>query len=107
MGLALTREEERICKQMGINEHAYIEAKFSSRAVALNADASIGTEEKVARLMGIPRDQREKIKKQALKEAEARAPLTTEELECCRLLQVEPLEYWATKMKDAGLKPEL
>gem|GEM_PF-5746118 len=63
------------------------------------------TEAKIARMMGIDPAEAAQRKAQKTKEEAARAPLTEGELEACRALGVEPLEYYQAKCEEAGLKP--
>lgn len=106
MTKALTPEEARINELMGVNPHEFIEAREAEFAGSRNREGQSEEFYKVAQLMGIPKDEAVKRKLQSEKEAAARAPLTDEELEICRQLNVEPLEFYATRLEETGIKPD-
>jgi hypothetical protein len=109
MNNGLNADENKICALMGVNPHAYIEDREKERASkrGLNQEAPNKLESKIATTMGLSPAEAKEVKDKTEKEAAARAPLTPEELEICRQLGVEPTAYWAQKMTDAGLKPQL
>lgn len=106
MTKGLSNEEMRICDLMGINPHEFIESRGEELAVSKNRESPTEEEaqKKVARLMGIPESEIESLKKESEEREETNAPLSEEELKVCRLLNVEPLEYYAQKQKEVQAK---
>lgn len=105
MTKALTPEETRINELMGVNPHEFIEAREKEFKESRNREDEAAEFDKVAQLMGIPKDEAAKRKLQSEMEEQARAPLTDEELEICRQLNVEPIEFYARRLELVGLKP--
>ena len=109
MNNGLSTDEIKKCELMGVNRHLYIETREHERREGLgqNQEGQSVLESKIAKMMDISPGEARAIKEQVDKEETARAPLTEDELRICRQLGVEPLDYWAQKMADAGLKAQL
>ncbi len=101
----LTPDETRVNELMGVNPHEFIEARESDFAESRNQEGQSEQSDKIARLMGIPKAEAADRKLQTEKEEAARAPLTDEELEICRQLNVEPMEFYVKKLEEAGIQP--
>jgi phage I-like protein len=94
----LTDQERAICHQIGVAPEDFLAAKEAELEEAACRKST---------LMGISPQEAKRRQAEVKKKAEAVAPLTEEEEEACRVLGVEPLEYYAAKMEEAGLKPVL
>jgi hypothetical protein len=93
---------------MGVSQEDYQPTKKEELRLAacreLSGPAVEEAKTKIMHMFGITPAEAAKIQADQEKKAAALAPLTEEELEACRLMNVEPIDYYATKMEEAGLK---
>jgi hypothetical protein len=101
----LSEQELAICRQMGVSPEDYQATKRTEQQTAIcqeSGQALEGEKKKIMQMMGISPAEAEKIEAEHKRKIAASAPLTKEEVEVCRLLNVEPSEYWATRCDEAG-----
>ncbi len=111
----LTDLEKAICRQMGVSQEDYSSTKQADLETALCREREMYDQKlleeakaSIMKLVGISPAEAAKRLSEAEAAAAARAPMTREELEACRLLGVEPLlEYYPAKLVAAGLEPKL
>ncbi len=102
----LTPEQQRICELMGTNPHEFIEVNRDN-LTALQQQGASNPEEKakmqqalddVAKALKISPHEFKKLQEQ-----HEACRLTVEEIEACKKLNVHPVDYLETKMRDAGI----
>lgn len=103
----LSDEEKRLCEIFGNTPQEYVAMRSGTLAMnAQQASEKSTDEEEIRRLMGISASDAEKAKASAEKEELATKLLTADELKMCRMLGVDPLDFWNERVKEAGLDPD-
>jgi hypothetical protein len=93
MKQSISEQELAICRQMGV----------VINREGLNQVSLAEAKAKIMKLFNISEKEAARIMDEQKKKIAARTPLSLEEVKACRLLNVEPSEYYAAKCEEAGV----
>ncbi len=102
----LSEQELAICRQLGVLPEEFQQTKQKELKSALCSENGLSFEEaqaKVMKLFGISPAEASRIMMEEKAKMDAQAPLSTEEVKVCRLLKIEPLDYYDAKQKESGI----